>query len=89
MLMQVLDKADALALVAAQSNGANTEARDAIVDEIREAGATAARFTLAELRERGIAPQGSKGGAGLRGAKTGPIEVVRTFKDGTVLVVLR
>jgi hypothetical protein len=87
--MQVLDKAEALALVAASNAGANTAARDAIVAEIKAANATAARFSLSELRERGIAPQGSKGGAGLRGAKTGPIEVVRTFKDGTVLVVLR
>lgn len=80
--MQALNDVEVALAISASSN---TAARDALVNEMRSLGATAARFTPSELEAFGIV-RGSK--YILKGSKNGSIKRVLTESDGNVLVIL-
>jgi hypothetical protein len=93
--MELLTQEVAEAFLAARVSP-HAAARDALIAEIRAAheeagleGPAAARFTLEELVERGITSKSGKS-SGLKASRNGngPIALVRTEDEGTVLIVL-
>ncbi len=83
--MDILTNDEASALLTVSN--AHSIAREQLVADMVEAGATAAKFTADELAERGIT---GKRGAGLRAGRNGQgdIKQVSTLEDGTVVVIL-